>query len=138
MRFHKKKLRVQKSDQKFVKTGTRKNRGLPKHCAMSVFDRIYGILDSIEYFTGLGYFLNSVWWILSVNDFCERAFKTHAAVWRFFFHSFLLRCLTKLSGKQTLNHNAQCSGKPIFSPVPVFTNFCILFKKNLWNCWVYS
>ena len=22
--------------------------------------------------------------------------------------------------------NAQCSGKPIFFPVPVFTNFCIL------------
>ena len=30
-------------------------------------------------------------------------------------------------------HNAQCSGKPIFFPVPVFTNFCISiigsFKK---------
>ena len=29
-----KKLKAQKSDQKFIKTGTGKNRGLPKHCAM--------------------------------------------------------------------------------------------------------
>ena len=34
LRFHKKKLKAQKFDQKFVKTRTGKNRGFPKHCAL--------------------------------------------------------------------------------------------------------
>ena len=63
-----------------------------------------GFIDSIEYFTGLGHFLNSVWWILSVNDFCERAFKTHAAVWRFFFIHF---CCNVYSALRLTNFEPQ-------------------------------
>ena len=52
---------------------------------ISAIDQIYGIYRFNRTFYWFeGSFINSIWWIFSFNVFCERVFKTHAAIWRFF------------------------------------------------------
>ena len=104
MRFHKKNWECKSPTKNSLKLEHERIEACQNTVQCLYLTGFMGFIDSIEYFTGLGYFLNSVWWILSVNDFCERAFKTHAAVWRFFFIHF---CCNVYSALRLTNFEPQ-------------------------------
>ena len=123
MRFHKKNWECKSPTKNSLKLEHERIEACQNTVQCLYLTGFMGFIDSIEYFTGLGYFLNSVWWILSVNDFCEWAFKTHAAVWRFFFIHF---CCNVYSALRLTNF------EPQYLYLTTFMGFIDSMEYSVW------